>query len=247
MGHPGGGNLQVDYVAHGGRSTAGEYRHTLSAADMATGWWEGEPMAGRWQAATQEGLDRIRRRLPFRIREIHPDNDTGMINDLLWRYCQKAQIQMSRSRPYQKNDNAWVEQRNWTQVRKVVGYRRMDTTGELLILRELYASLTLHKNLFQPTMKLQEKVREGGKIRRKYDEPKTPYQRLLESGRLSAAAQRRRTAQYASLNAAKLRRRIEEWQTRLFAYIDKKNGAEPAGTRRPGSGIRVVGAARRCG
>src|ERR1022692_3735073 len=127
----------------------------------------------------------LRGRLPFRIREIHPDNDTGMINDLLWRYCQKAKIKMSRSRPYQKNDNAWVEQRNWTHVRKVVGYRRMDTSGELLILRELYANLTLHKNFFQPTMKRKEKLRVGGKIHRKYDEPKTPYQRLLESGQIS--------------------------------------------------------------
>src|ERR1022692_3422865 len=125
VGHRGGG--QVDYVLHCGRSTAGEYLHTLSAADIATGWWEGEAIAGRSQAATQEGLDRIRGRLAFRIREIHPDNDTGMINDLLWRYCQKAKIKMSRSRPYKKNDNAWVEQRNWTHVRKVVGYRRMDT------------------------------------------------------------------------------------------------------------------------
>jgi len=95
---------------------------------------------------------------------------------------------MSRSRPYKKNDNAWVEQRNWTHVRKVVGYRRMDTPGELLILRDLYASLTLYKNFFQPTMKLKEKVRVGGKIHRKYDEPKTPYQRLLESGQILAAA-----------------------------------------------------------
>src|SRR5260370_25234976 len=102
-------------------------------------------------------------------------------------------MKMARSRPYQKNDNAWVEQRNWTHVRKVVGYRRMDTTGELLILRELYASLTLHKNFFQPTMKLQEKVREGGKIHRKDDAPKTPYQRLLASVQLSAAAQKRLT------------------------------------------------------
>ena len=182
------GNLQVDYVAHCGRSTAGQYLHTISAADIATGWWEGEAITGRSQKATEEGLDRIRQRLPFRIREIHPDNDTGLINDLLWRYCRKAKIKMSRSRPYKKNDNAWVEQRNWTHVRKVVGYRRMDTPGELLVLRDLYASLTLYKNFFQPTMKLKEKVRVGGKIHRKYDEPKTPYQRLLESGQILAAA-----------------------------------------------------------
>ncbi len=237
------GNVQLDYVAHCGRSTAGEYLHTLSAADIATGWWEGEAIAGRSQAATQEGLDRIRGRLPFRIREIHPDNDTGLINDLLWKYCQKARIKMSRSRPYQKNDNAWVEQRNWTHVRKVVGYRRMDTTGELLILRELYASLTLHKNFFQPTMKLQEKVRVEGKIHRKYDEPKTPYQRLLQSDQLPAAACKRLKAQYESLNLAELRRRVEASRKRLFDCIEKRNPAEPAAPRRRGPGIRFGGVA----
>ena len=237
------GNVQLDYVAHCGRSTAGEYLHTLSAADIATGWWEGEAIAGRSQAATQEGLDRIRGRLPFRIREIHPDNDTGLINDLLWKYCQKARIKMSRSRPYQKNDNAWVEQRNWTHVRKVVGYRRMDTTGELLILRELYASLTLHKNFFQPTMKLQEKVRVEGKIHRKYDEPKTPYQRLLQSDQLPAAACKRLKAQYESLNLAELRRRVEASRKRLFDCIEIRNPAEPAAPRRRGPGIRFGGVA----
>jgi hypothetical protein len=141
------GNLQLDYVFHCGRSTAGEYVHTLSAADIATGWWEGEAIMGRSQVATKAGMEGIRKRLPFRIREIHPDNDSGMINDLLWRYCQEAKIQMSRSRPYQKNDNCWVEQRNWTHVRKVAGYRRLDTAGELEILRELYQSVTLYKVL----------------------------------------------------------------------------------------------------
>ena len=86
--------------------------------------------------------------------EIHPDNDTGMINKLMWDYCKKARIKMSRSRPYKKNDNAWVEQRNWTHVRKVVGYRRMDSAAELEVLRELYEKLCLYKNYFQPTMKL---------------------------------------------------------------------------------------------
>jgi hypothetical protein len=237
------GNLQVDYVAHCGRSTAGQYLHTISAADIATGWWEGEAITGRSQKATEEGVDGIRQRLPFRIREIHPDNDTGLINDLLWRYCRKAGIKMSRSRPYKKNDNAWVEQRNWTHVRKVVGYRRMDTTGELLVLRYLYASLTLYKNFFQPTMKLKEKVRVGGKIHRKYDEPKTPYQRLLGSGQISATARKRLGAQYESLNVAELRRRIEELRNQLFDLIEKKDHSEPSGSKRRGRGIRVGGPA----
>ena len=107
------GNLQVDYVLHSGRSLGGEYLHTISAADIATGWWECEAIMRRTQEATRDGMERIRKRLPFRILEIHPDNDTGMINELMWQYCKKAKIKMSRSRPYKKNDNAWVEQRNW--------------------------------------------------------------------------------------------------------------------------------------
>ena len=237
------GNLQVDYVAHCGRSTGGEYLHTISAADIASGWWEGEAITGRSQQATGEGMDRIRQRLPFRIREIHPDNDTGLINDLLWRYCRAARIKMSRSRPYKKNDNAWVEQRNWTHVRKVVGYRRMDTTGELLILRDLYASLTLYKNFFQPSMKLKEKVRVGGKIHRQYDEPKTPYQRLLESGQISAAERKRLQAQYESLNVAELRRRTEQLRNQLFDLIEKKDRSEPSGSKRRGPGVRIGGVA----
>jgi len=150
---------------------------------------------------------------------------------------------MSRSRPYKKNDNAWVEQRNWTHVRKVVGYRRLDSDVELAILQELYGCFTIYKNFFQPTMKLAEKVRAGGKIQRKYDEPKTPYQRLMESGQISAAARKRLTAQYESLNVAQLRRQIEGLRNRLFHQLDNKNGAEPSAGKRHGPGIRVGGAA----
>ena len=238
------GNMQVDYVVHCGRSTAGEYLHTISAVDIATGWWEGEPIAGRSQEATKEGLDAIRKRLPFRLLEIHPDNDTGMINNLLWNYCRKARIRMSRSRPYKKNDNAWVEQKNWTHVRKVVGYRRMDTTGELRILRELYACLTVYKNFFQPSMKLIEKVRVGGKIHRKYDEPKTPYLRLIDSDQITAASRKKLNEQYASLNVAELGRRIEELKTKLCECLERKDDASPRPAKRHGPGIRVGGSRR---
>jgi len=166
-----------------------------------------------------------------------------MINDLLWGYCKNARIRMSRSRPYKKNDNAWVEQRNWTHVRKVVGYRRMDTTGELAILRELYGCFTAYKNFFQPTMKLVEKVRVEGKIHRKYDQPKTPYQRLIESGQISATARKALMAQYESLNVAALRRRVEELRNRLFDHLSVKNCVEPSARKRHGPGIGVGGVA----
>jgi hypothetical protein len=236
------GNVQVDFVEHCGRSTAGEYVHTLSAVDIASAWWEGEPIASRSQQATQDGLDRIRKRAPFRFQEIHPDNDSRLVNDLVWRYCRSRRIQMSRSRPYQKNDNAWVEQRNWTHVRKVVGYRRLDTTAELDLLRQLYGQLRLYKNFFQPTMKLKEKTREGGKIRRRYDTPKTPYQRLMESEQLSAAARGKLKQQYASLNIGKLRRAnaaTTKSPRRIGPSEGGANSPEPTPSPRPWTSARA--------
>ena len=235
------GNLQVDYVEHCGRSSGGEYVHTLSAADIASGWWEGEAIVSRSQQATKEGMQAIRARLPFEIKEIHPDNDSGWINDLLWRYCREAGIRMTRSRPYQKNDNAWVEQRNWTHVRKQVGYQRLDTTPELRALRELYESLQPYKNFFQPTMKLKAKTRIGGKIHRQYDEPRTPYQRLLESGQLSGKAEKQLRRQYESLHVAQLRRAIEAAKDKLFDLTLDKAGVPRRPARQiPPQSINVI-------
>jgi hypothetical protein len=233
------GNLQVDYVLHSGRSLGGEFLHTISAADIATGWWECEAILRRTQEATRDGMDRMRKRLPFRILEIHPDNDTGMINNLMWEYCKKARIKMSRSRPYKKNDNAWVEQRNWTHVRKQVGYRRMDSQAELELLNSLYEKLRLYKNFFQPTMKLIEKIREGGKIHRKYDEPRTPYQRLIESGQIPASTKKRLKQQYESMNVAELRRQIETLKDRLFKLVEGKPKAAASKAKRHGPGIQL--------
>jgi hypothetical protein len=237
------GNVQVDYVEHCGRSNGGQYIHTVSVVDIASGWWEGEAITARTQEATREALDRIRKRAPFRFREIHPDNDHGLINDLLWRYCRKRQIKLSRSRPYKKNDNAWVEQRNWTHVRKEVGYRRFDTTAELAALSALYAALRLYKNFFQPALKLKAKERVGGKIHRKYEPAATPYQRLLDSGQLSGVAEKRLRRQYERLNIVELRRDIDRLRNVLFDLVEGKveDGIRP--TRR-GQPIRVDGRQR---
>lgn len=229
------GNLQIDYVLHSGRSSGGEYVHTLSVVDIATGWWEGEPILRRTQESTFEGMKRLRARLPFRIREIHPDNDTGLINELMWHYCRAAKIAMSRSRPYQKNDNAWVEQRNWTHVRKVVGYRRIDSAAGCELMRELYLAVGLYKNFFQPVMKLTEKIREGGKIHRKYDVPRTPYQRLCESSQITKASRLRLEKQYEELNVAELKRQIESLRTRLFDLMEGKPQQSPSTRQRSGA------------
>jgi hypothetical protein len=213
------GNLQLDYVLHCGRSTAGEYLLTLSATDIATGWWEGRAQVGRSQQATQASLVAIRQRLPFRVREVHPDNDSGILNDLLWNYCRQHRIRMSRSRPYQKNDNAWVEQKNWTHVRKVVGYRRFTTAAECEMLTALYEALADFRNFFQPSMKLQEKVRVGGRVRRVYEPPRTPYQRVLELGTLKPKQRQQLEQRYRLLDPVQLRRRIDQLQTQLWDLV----------------------------
>lgn len=223
------GNLQVDFVAHCGRSGGGEYVHTLSAVDIATGWWEGQAIAGRSQQATKEGMEQIRSREPFRIKEVHPDNDSAMVNELLLRWCREAGIRMSRSRPYKKNDNAWIEQKNWTHVRKVVGYARYDTMRELRLLNEIYAVLRLYRNYCLPSMKLASKVRDGGHIRRKYSPPMTPCQRLLESGQLTAKVKKQLRSVYESLNPAALRRRMDE----LRSALEQMHGAKPAAAEEP--------------
>jgi hypothetical protein len=209
------GNVQVDFVAHCGRSTGGDYIHTISTVDIASNWWEGQAITVRSQQATKEGLSRMQARFPFRIRELHPDNDSALVNDLLWDWTQEQKIRLSRSRPYKKNDNAWVEQKNWTHVRKVVGYRRFDTTGELRVLNEIYAVLRVYKNFCLPTIRLQSKTRENGRIKRIYDQPCTPYQRLMESRQVEKATKQQLQQIYQGLNPAKLYRQLTELRRQL--------------------------------
>jgi len=234
------GNLQMDFVLHCGRSTAGEYLHTMSLVDIASGWWEGGAQMGRSQKASQESFDRLRRRFPFRVREVHPDNDSALLNDLLWKYCRKRRIAMSRSRPYEKNDNAWVEQKNWTHVRKLVGYRRLDTGKEQELLRELYRCWADYQNFFQPMMKLKEKTREGGKVHRVYEEAKTPYQRLLASGVLKGKQRKQLEARYQTLNPAALWRQIQGLRDRLFDLVEAKGQTDPPRVRRRGPDIELT-------
>jgi hypothetical protein len=226
------GNVQVDFLAHCGHSTAGEYLHTISAADIARSWWEGEAMAGRSQRATRAGLDRIRGRLPCAIKELRPDNDSGVINDLLRGYCQAAKTRMSRCRPCQKNRNGWVEQRNWTHVRRLVGYRPYNTTTELALLKALYGELSLYKNFFQPALELKRKTRVGGKIHGMYDRAGAPYERLLASGQLDRKTRARLREIYESLNPAELHRYIEALRAQLFQVAESKTASSPVSSKR---------------
>lgn len=226
------GNLQMDFVLHCGRSAAGEYLHTLSVVDIASGWWEGEPQMGRSQKASQESFHRLRWRFPFGIREVHPDNDSALLSELLWNYCRQRRIAMSRSRPYEKNDNAWVEQKNWTHVRKLVGHRRYDTGEEQELLQQLYRLWADYQNFFQPMMKLKQKTREGGKVHRQYDQAQTPYQRVQSSGVLKPKQHKQLESRYQALNPVALWRQIQQMRERLFDVVEAKRQADLPQTRR---------------
>ena len=217
------GYSEIDTVFHCGSSTLGEYINTLSATEISSGWWEGQAIMGKSQTRVFEALKRIRARTPFQWQGIDSDNGQEFINDILFRYCHgEGQLEFTRSRANHKNDNAYIEEKNWTHVRKVVGYLRHDTLDELVVLNDLYADLRLYKNLFQPVMKLVRKERIGGRVKRKYDQPKTPYQRLLESGQLTDKAQKDLRELYGGLNPVQLKRSLDAKLDQLYQAYQKK-------------------------
>lgn len=178
---------------------------------------------GKSQEHSFWALKEIRKRIPFDWKGIDSDNGPEFINQILCKYCQREKLEFTRSRPYRKNDNAYIEQKNWTHVRKIFGYLRYDTYEELAIMNGLYHNeLRLYKNFFQPVMKLKSKERVGGKLKRKYEPSKTPYQRLLESGQIRDEVKDELNAIYLSLNPARLKRNIDAKLDKLYeAYAGK--------------------------
>lgn len=212
------GYCEVDLVHHGGESTAGEYAHTMQMVDVATGWSERVAVLGRGQAAMVVGFRRILERLPFPILELHPDNGSEFFNHHLVQFWKEKVIGMhlSRSRPYHKNDNRNVEQKNATLVRQYFGTLRLETTEQVVAMNALYEQMWLYYNLFQPVLHLAEKRVGPDGIQRKWDTAQTPYQRLLASGKLSAEQQERLQALYEQTNPLRLRQRIYEGLAALW-------------------------------
>jgi len=204
------GYLETDLVAHCGASAFGEYGNTVSLTEIAVGWWEGEAILGKTQKATLEALKLMRLRTPFTWLGLDADNGGEFINYPLWNYCNQEKLEFTRSRENKKNDNAYVEQKNWTHVRKMLGYLRYDTPKELAIINNLYRTeLRLYKNFFQPIMKLKKKMRLGAKRHRQYEVAKTPYQRLTESKQIKQPTRNHLTTLYQQLNPAALKRTID--------------------------------------
>lgn len=178
------GFIEIDLVAHCGTSVSGEYINTLNTVDIATGWTSQRAVWGKGEFNTFKALREIELTLPFEIRGVDSDNGKEFMNYRLLKYFKhrKEPVSFTRSRAYNKNDNAHIEQKNWTIVREYVGYDRFENPKQLDMLNDLYRNyLNYFINYFIPSVKLISKERQGSKIKKKYDKPKTPYQRICES------------------------------------------------------------------
>src|SRR6266480_5411228 len=211
------GFLEIDLVGHDGGVIDSSHAFTLNATDIASGWTVCVPLKNKAQVWSFAGLQQIRAKLPFSLLGIDSDNGSEFINESFFTYCQKEKITFTRSRPYRKNDSCFVEQKNYSVVRRAVGYQRCDTDEQLQLLNQLYEPLDLFTNFFQPSMKLQSKERHGARVKKKYDQARTPYQRLLESSFIDEQTKEQLRQRYELLNPAQLKRQIERWQRKLLA------------------------------
>lgn len=210
------GSIQADLVLHCGDTTEGFYLTTLTAVDVASSWTERAAVWGKTQQAVTGGLHRVRMALPMPLREFHSDNGSEFLNDLLQPYLRREGIRTTRGRPYKKNDQAYVEQKNWTAVRAVVGYDRYSSRVALKCLADLYECERLYRNFFQPVRKLVSKERNGPKVRKRYDVARTPYQRLLSSGVLDESTAEQLAKLYRVLDPVHLSKRIANAQDALY-------------------------------
>jgi hypothetical protein len=216
------GFCEVDLVAHDGGTATGEFCHTLDLTCVATGWTEMRALRNKAQRWCFEALRDIERSLPFPLLGLDSDNGSEFINTQLYQWCLDKQITFTRSRPQRKNDNCFVEQKNFPVVRQQVGYLRYDTPDELEVLGELYRHLRLYVNFFQPQMHLLEKVRDGSKLTRRHDRARTPYRRIVDSPLVAAEAKDALTRCYLELNPVVLKLDIARCQDRLLELARTK-------------------------
>jgi hypothetical protein len=231
------GTTEVDLVSHSGPSARGEFAYTLNLTDLASGWCESRAVLGRGQEAVLAALQAIRATLPFPLLALHSDNGSEFLNHHLIRYCEQQQIRYTRSRPYKKDDNGRIEQKNWTHVRRIWGWDRYDTPPQVRAMNDLYTTeLPRMMNLFQPSVKLVETVRRGSRLSRRYEPPKTPLDRLADAapgGIVPPAVEKllalRKTLDPFQLSAA-IERQVHQTQpTPNAAPFDARRAARSAG------------------
>jgi hypothetical protein len=227
------GFCEMDTVAHCGPSGAGEFLFTLSLVDVCTGWVACQGVRNKSEQAVFAALGQVRRELPFPLLGLDSDNGSEFINQNLLRYCQAERISLTRGRPYRKNDGCHIEQKNWSVVRRLVGYGRFEGVGALAALDRVHALGRDYTNFCQPVRKLLGKTRQGAKVTKRYDRAQTPDRRLLATGILSPDQAARLAERYAGLSPIRLKLDLEEAQQALYAHAVR---SDPSVRQRPGLG-----------
>jgi hypothetical protein len=212
------GCVQADLVEHCGEEASGSFLYTLTVVDVVTSWTVCRPVWSKHMDRVRAALHRIRTDLPMELKHLHTDNGSEFVNEQLTAYCHQARIPFTRGRPYRKNDQAFVEQRNWSAVRQTVGYVRSSSREAYALLEQLYGYQQLYQNFFQPVRKLVSRERVGSRVVKRYDAPATPYQRLLATGQLDAATSTKLARLYHALNPARLQRWIAETTRELWEH-----------------------------
>ena len=228
------GFTEIDLVAHSGDRADGEFLHSLNLTDIHTTWVETRAVMGKSQHHVQAALEHLRQALPFRLQGIDSDNGSEFINHHLHRYCTAQTIQFTRGRPYKKDDNAHIEQKNWTHVRKLLGYVRYDSEAALHAINAVYADLRLLQNLFLPSVKLQRKTRVGARVRRQYEAPQTPLERVVACDALDVPRVRALQQLRAQLDPIALAARIDAALEAIYALANQR--VSPATVTKPGIG-----------
>ena len=228
---------EVDLVSHSGSSGDGRFAYSLNFTDIHTAWVETEAILGKGSQTVREALEEIRERLPFPLRGIDSDNGSEFINDCLWTYCKDLKIQFTRGRPYKKDDNAHIEQKNWTHVRKLLGYVRYDTPAAVAAIHALYRQeLRLLQNLFLPSVKLRRKTRVGARVRRHYDAPQTPLDRVRACPEADPSRVAELVALRTRLDPFTLAQTIDRKLEQIFALSTPARPASPTAAADGGPG-----------
>ena len=216
------GQVQADLVGHDGGLNQGDFAFTCTVTELSVGWSELRPVVNKARVRVAEALEHIRSSVPFTIIALGTDTGSEFVNDHLYAWCQQHRIRFSRGRPYRKNDNCFVEEKNNSLVRHSVGYLRYDTPEELQLLKAIYQRQTLLSNYFYPWMKLVRKTRRGARVYRHHDAPRTPFQRLLERTDVSAQIKEHLQSTFDSLNPAQLLRELTDLQQQLYKLASTK-------------------------
>jgi hypothetical protein len=221
------GSMEMDLVAHCGEANRGSYVNSLVLTDIASGWTEAAPLVVRESGLVVETLDRIRQGLPFALRALDVDNGSEFVNETLIQYCLGHGIELTRSRPWRKNDQAWIEQKNGAVVRKLLGYRRFQGIAAAQAITRLYGASRLFVNFFQPSFKLAEKHRQGAQVTKRYHPPQTPCERLLQAESIPDAAKSKLREVASALDPLKLLEEIRAVQAHLAALAEGEQLPSP--------------------